>query len=94
MDLNHRNALIVLLTKCEELIAENQALRALLDTVENHGRWQDTTWRAELQHLMESPVREQYRENFAPILREIDSAFQDSELSRLLAKIPTTDRPN
>lgn len=94
MTLDQRNALINLLVQVEEIVAENEALRALLDVVEKHGPWQNTTWREQLDHLMKSPAREKYREMFAPALQEIDSAFHDSELSQLLLRMPTKGRPN
>ncbi len=94
MTTKQRDALKNLLIKCEQLVAENEALRALFEVVEKHGYWTNSTWRDELQSLLNSPVREQYREIFAPILKEIDLAFQDSELSRLLLRIPTKGRPN
>ena len=94
MTSEQRDALKHLLLQFEQLIAENEALRALLEVIERHGPFQHSTWKDEFEHLLHSPAREKYREIFAPILKEIDLAFQDSELSQLLLKMPTKGRPN
>ena len=94
MTLEQRDALKNLLIQYEQLIAENEALRTLLKIVEKHGYWKHSTWEKELEILLHCPAREQFRTTFAPLLREIDLAFQDSELSRLLAEIPIKGRPN
>lgn len=94
MTTEQRDALKNLLIQYEQLIAENEALRALLEVIERHGRFQKTTWKKELERLLNSPTREKYRVDFAPILKEIDLAFQDSEFSQLLLKTPIKGRPN
>ena len=94
MTSEQRDALKNLLVQYEQLIAENEALRALFQIVEKHGYWKNSTWKDELERLLNPPVREQYRQMFAPILKEIDLAFHDSEFSRLLLETPTKGRPN
>ena len=84
----HRDALLELLTSYEELLTENQALKAILETIRLHGPFTESTWQEQLQTTMSSPAREAYRSAFAPILEKINSAFQDSELYRRLLKIP------
>lgn len=88
MDEQQRDALVNLLERYEELIAENQALKALLEEIEQHGPLQHLTWREVLDRLMKTLAREQYAAEFAPILRKIESAFQDAELARRFARIP------
>jgi hypothetical protein len=88
MNQAQRDAIINLLKEYEHLIAENQALKAILDEVEERGPLRNTNWRGALDHEMNSQAREAYREKFAPLLSEIDSAFRDSELSQLLLKMP------
>ena len=65
--------------------------KALLEEIEQHGPLQHLTWREVLDRLMKTLAKEQYAAEFAPILGEIESAFQDAELARRLAGIPITD---
>lgn len=83
MNKQQRDALVNLLQQYEELIAENQALKAILG---------DTTsgWQRKLDRLMKSPAREAYRKQFSPVLEKIDSVFRDAEFVRLFSKIPAT----
>lgn len=94
MNLAQRNALLELMKQYEHLIAENQALKSLLTVIEKHGPFTHSTWQQELENLMNSPAREEYRKQFGPIVQEINSAFVDTELSRLLSKIPIKGRLN
>jgi len=88
MTREQRDALLNLLTKCEELVSENEALKAVLTVIERHGRFTHSTWQEEVVAVQASPARQKYREIFAPILEDINSAFLDSELARLLKEIP------
>ena len=88
MKREQRDALIAIITKCEELVSENEALKAVLTVIEKHGPFTHSTWQQEVAALQASPGRQKYREVVAPILQQIDSAFRDSELARLFRETP------
>lgn len=95
MDRSQRDILVSILTEYEKLLAENLCMQALLGVVQKHGAFsnfaedgKESTWRAEVDLLMAGPTRRTVKERFAPILLQVEKAFVDSELRRLLAEIP------
>ncbi|MGH9794483.1 MAG: hypothetical protein ACRD5G_06905 [Candidatus Acidiferrales bacterium] len=70
------------------LIIENQALKVIAIQLQNRGPFAGSTVQEQLDALMRSPARDLYEKQFSPFLQQIDSAFQDAELSELLSKIP------
>lgn len=88
-------AAIRLLKEYERIYTEILAMKALLTTVEEHGAFanyngdgKNSTWTEEFDFLMKSQAAEVIHASVAPILLEIEKAFADAELSRLLAAHP------
>jgi hypothetical protein len=95
MTQEQRDAAIKMFKEYEQLLAENFAMQAVLQVIEKHGGFKDykgpgqhSTWKEEVAYLMRSVIRENLRSQVAPIIQRIEAAFQDAELSRLLAKYP------
>jgi hypothetical protein len=95
MTKEQRDAAMKMLTEYERVSAENLAMKALLDGLQKNGAFknfayqgQNSTWQEELDYLMKGAAREKIHESVLPILRQIEQAFQDAELSQLLAAFP------
>lgn len=95
MTKDQHDAILRTLAEFERLTAENIAMQALLEVVQKHGAFknfayqgQDSTWREEVDYLMKGKAREAIHAALLQVRIQIEQAFQDAELTRLLAENP------
>ena len=95
MTKEQRDAALKLAADYERAIAENIAMKALLEVVQKHGAFKEfaypgqaSTWQEELDYLMKGAAREKIHQSFLPLRLQIEQIFQDDELSRLLIEHP------